>query len=70
MSEKIDAYAALGWSRHVNSSIGSEAVAGCNSVLENGAVCGKNSYLEVSYVPVSYTHLVILMWTSHTTASR
>lgn len=50
MSEKIDAYAALGWSRHVNSSIGSEAVAGCNSVLENGAVCGKNSYLEVSYV--------------------
>lgn len=50
MSEKIDAYAALGWSRHVNSSIGRESVAGCNSVLENGAVCGKNSYLEVSYV--------------------
>ena len=48
MSEKIDAYAALGWSRHVNSSIGRESVAGCNSVLENGAVCGKNSYLEVS----------------------
>lgn len=50
MSEKIDAYAALGWSRHVNSSIGRGEAAGCSSVLENGGTCGKNSYLEVSYV--------------------
>lgn len=49
MSNGIDTYKELGWSKHVNSSV-SNSVAGYNSVLSNGANIGKNCYLEVSYV--------------------
>lgn len=50
MSDEIGKYSYLGWNRHANSSIGKEDVAGYSSVLSDKAKCGKNSYLEVSYV--------------------
>lgn len=43
-------YQYLGWDSHVSSSILSKNVAGYCSVLSNDAVCGNDSYLEVSYV--------------------
>lgn len=49
MSSGVEDYAGLGWSRHVGSSYDNQ-VAGYNSVLSSHAVCGKNCYLEVSYV--------------------
>lgn len=49
MSDEIDAYSDLGWSRDVNSSI-NENTAGYNSIISNDAVVGKNCYMEVSYV--------------------
>lgn len=49
MSDGIDAYKELGWSKQVNSSINNET-AGYNSVLSNRATIGKDCYLEVSYV--------------------
>lgn len=45
----VDAYASLGWSSRVASSI-SGSTAGYNSVLSNRASIGKDCYLEVSYV--------------------
>lgn len=45
----VDAYASLGWSSRVASSI-SGSTAGCNSVLSSQASIGKDCYLEVSYV--------------------
>ena len=50
MSEEISEYSHLGWSKCVNSSIVHEDVAGYSSVLSSKAVCGKNCYLEVSFV--------------------
>lgn len=50
MSEGIDEYSYLGWSKQVNSSIPRADVAGYNSVLSFEAVCGQGCYLEVSYV--------------------
>ena len=50
MSSDIDQYNYLGWSRHVNSSIASSAVAGYGSVLSKKAKYGKDCYLEVSYI--------------------
>ena len=49
MSDGIDNYTDLGWSKHVNSSI-EKKTAGYNSVLSNVAKIGDGSYLEVSYV--------------------
>jgi fucokinase len=49
MSDGIEAYKELGWSKQVNSSINNET-AGYNSVLSNRATIGKDCYLEVSYV--------------------
>ena len=48
MSEGVDNYRELGWSRVVNSSL--EHCAGYNSVLNPGATVGDRTYLEVSYV--------------------
>ncbi len=48
MSEGVDDYRELGWSRVVNSSL--EHCAGYNSVLIGGAQVGEGTYLEVSYV--------------------
>lgn len=45
----VDAYASLGWSSRVASSI-SGSTAGYNSVLSSRASIGKDCYLEVSYV--------------------
>lgn len=45
----VDAYASLGWSSRVASSI-SGSTAGYNSVLSSQASIGKDCYLEVSYV--------------------
>ena len=50
MSDEIEAYRHIGWAKHVNSSIRRSDVAGYNSVLSDQAKCGKNVYLEVSYV--------------------
>lgn len=54
MSEGINEYTVLDWSRQVGSSINnrkrSASVAGYNSVLSSKAKIGKNCYLEVSYV--------------------
>lgn len=50
MSEQIDTYSYLGWSKCVNSSITHEKIAGYSSVLSSNAQCGDNCYLEVSYV--------------------
>ena len=50
MTEKIDEYRYLGWSSCVNSSIAPGKAAGYSSALSNRAVCGKDCYLEVSYV--------------------
>ena len=50
MSDKISEYSHLGWSKCVNSSIVHENVAGYSSVLSSYAECGKNCYLEDSYV--------------------
>ena len=50
MSDEIEAYKHIGWEKHVNSSIRRSDVAGYNSVLSDQAKCGKNVYLEVSYV--------------------
>lgn len=49
MSEGVEDYGDLGWSRQVGCSFEGQ-VAGYNSVLSSQAVCGKNCYLEVSYV--------------------
>ena len=49
MSDGIQNYAELGWTKQTVSSIQSET-AGYNSVLSEGAKIGKNVYLEVSYV--------------------
>ena len=50
MSDEIEAYRHIGWEKHVNSSIHRTDVAGYNSVLSDHAKCGKDVYLEVSYV--------------------
>ena len=50
MSEQIDSYSYLGWSKCVNSSMPHDRVAGYGSVLSSRAKCGENCYLEVSYV--------------------
>lgn len=50
LSDDIDAYSELGWSRVVNSSIPCGSVSGYNSILSNDATCGENCYLELSYV--------------------
>lgn len=50
MSEEINHYSYLGWSNQVNSSIAVSNVSGYGSVLSKTAKCGKNTYLEVSYV--------------------
>ena len=50
LSEEIEQYNHLGWSKRVNSSIAHEQVAGYNSVLSSEAICGKDTYLESSYV--------------------
>ena len=59
----VDAYASLGWSSRVASSI-SGSTAGYNSVLSSRASIGKDCYLEVSYVhshaKVKDTHTVKL----------
>ena len=49
MSSGIEDYRYLGWSQHVNSSVGENA-AGYNSVLSDPGSLGKDCYLEVSYV--------------------
>lgn len=49
MSQSIEEYLSLGWSRHVNSSVG-EGVTGYNSVLSSGARIGSPVHLETSYV--------------------
>lgn len=49
MSEGVKDYEDLGWSRQVGCSFEGPA-AGYNSVLSSHALCGKNCYLEVSYV--------------------
>lgn len=51
MSDGIDDYAVLGWSRQAGSSIGNGSnTAAYSSVLSSRASVGKNCYLEVSYV--------------------
>lgn len=50
MTRDRAAYQYLGWDSHVSSSILSGDVAGYCSVLSSDAVCGSDSYLEVSYV--------------------
>ena len=50
MSAEIRQYSYLGWSKQVNSSISGDSVAGYGSILSKRAKCGKNCYLEVSYV--------------------
>ena len=50
MSDDIMEYSYLGWNKKVNSSIPCEDVAGYNSILSSKAECGKDCYLEVSYV--------------------
>lgn len=50
MSNQIDSYSYLGWHKCVDSSAMHEQVACYNSVLSSRASCGKNCYLEVSYV--------------------
>ncbi|MGN0802211.1 MAG: L-fucokinase [Candidatus Faecivicinus sp.] len=50
MSEEIGQYSQLGWEKQVNSSIAPADIAGYSSVLSGSAACGKNCYLEVSYV--------------------
>lgn len=49
MSDGIEDYTVLDWSRRVGSSI-SKDTAGYNSVLSGRAAVGRNCYLEVSYV--------------------
>lgn len=49
MSEKIEEYASLGWSRQVNSSL-VPGVSGYNSVISTGAKVGTPVHLETSYV--------------------
>ncbi len=49
MSDGIDDYSVLGWSRQVGSSI-DDNTAGYSSVLSSRAKIGANCYLEVSYV--------------------
>lgn len=49
MSSGIEDYRYLGWSKHVNSSVG-DVAAGYNSVLSDPRSMGKDCYLEVSYV--------------------
>ena len=49
MSDGIQDYTVLDWSRRVGSSI-SKDTAGYNSVLSGSATIGQNCYLEVSYV--------------------
>lgn len=55
MKGEINEYAHLGWKKYINSSIYSSDVAAYNSILSARAVCGKNSFLEVSYVHSSAT---------------
>lgn len=49
MTSGVEAYKALGWSRHISSSIAGNT-AGYNSVLSAKASVGADCYLEVSYV--------------------
>ena len=49
MSDSIDEYASLGWSRCVNSSV-SQGVTGYNSVISAKARVGKPVHLETAYV--------------------
>lgn len=49
MSDGVENYQALSWSKQVNSSI-SRDCAGYNSVLSHRASVGENCYLEVSFV--------------------
>ncbi len=49
MSSGVEEYGNLCWGRHVNSSLMGTA-AGYNSVLSDQAVCGRECYLENSYV--------------------
>lgn len=53
MTDKVEEYRDLGWSKVVNSSLSD--CAGYNSVVSSGANIGKNCYLEVSYVHSSGT---------------
>lgn len=50
MNGGVEEYDHLGWKKYVNSSIYTSDVAAYNSVLSARATCGKNSFLEVSYV--------------------
>lgn len=50
MSKDIEGYSQLGWRRQVNSSVQDGSVAAYSSVLSDRAICGRNTYLEVSYV--------------------
>lgn len=52
VSKDIVNYEYLGWSKNVSSSVATnfEGLATYNSILAKGAVCGPNSYLEVSHV--------------------
>lgn len=50
MTEGVNEYGILGWSKTVNSSLDGEAVSGYNSILSPKAVHGNNCYLEDSYV--------------------
>ena len=50
MNDEIAEYSYLNWEKHVNSSISRDDVAGYNSILSAHAACGKECYLEVSYV--------------------
>ena len=50
MTDRINDYNYLGWSKWVDSSVNQDTVACYKSVLSSRASCGKNCYLEVSYV--------------------
>ncbi len=50
MSQDIGDYQYLKWARQVGSSVEYNQIAAYNSILSRKASCGKNSYLEASYV--------------------
>lgn len=50
MSQDIGDYQYLSWERQVGSSVNHDQIAAYNSILSRKAVCGKNCYLEASYV--------------------
>ena len=50
MSQDIWNYEHLSWARQVGSSVKNDQIAAYNSILSRKAKCGKNTYLEASYV--------------------